>query len=193
MEDARRGAYEGLVRYLEEPIREVVPALWRLPFLADTGFTCSGHILSQSGSGYERYSRQNFWYPHRAMLEFAFSTDERTRELRDAFRKDLAAVSVEGDGLTLCFNRVSSSPQEYRPHSRIPESNLSEHYNADIPSVERSAESVAAVENLLGAFWERVGDVVRSHNPTAQIGPIRGKNFRQVINWADWGSVFQVR
>ncbi len=123
MENKRRAAYESLVQHLEEPIREVVPSLWPLPFLIDTGYTCSGHVLSQSNS----------WHLHRAMLELAFSVDERTRESRDSFRRDLAAVSVEEGGLTLCFNRVYAFDQEHRPYSQIPEDNLLEEYNADIP------------------------------------------------------------
>lgn len=192
MEAKRRSQYGKLIRYLEEPIRELVPPIWDLPFVVDMGFTCSGHIVRKPDRPWGE--RPDFgpyvWYPRRAMLEFAFSIDEALVEARDAFRKDLSAVFVEVDGLKLGFNRVSTFRQECLPHSSIPHSNLSENYDADLPDVPRENDSIEKVEALLTAFWEEVACVVRKHNPEARIGSIAGKSFRSRIEWAHWRSVF---
>ncbi|MFA6024366.1 MAG: hypothetical protein WC777_04095 [Candidatus Gracilibacteria bacterium] len=188
MENTRRAAYGKLLGRLEEPIREVVPALWDLPFVMDTGFTCSGHILREPDGILGK--RPDFggyiWYPHRAMLELAFSHDEALVTARDAFRRDLAAVAVEVDGLALGFNAGHAFDQEFLPYSRIPDPNLSENYNAVLPEVPREESSVIRVETLLTAFWEAVAAVVRRHSPNAKIGPIAGKNFRSRKNWDHW-------
>lgn len=184
-----RAQYERFTEYIEEPIRDIVPAIWDLPFVVDMGFTCSGHILRKP-----EFDRPDFgdfsWYPHRVMLELAFSLDAELEGFRDAFRKDLADVSVEIEGLSLSFNDVRSREQDCLPYSRIFVPNLSEDWDARLPEVDKTEESVIAVERLLGLFWEQVADVVRAHNTSAQIGPIVGKDFRGIINWAHWRSVF---
>lgn len=189
MDVLRRSQYGRLTEYIEEPIREIVPATWDLPFVVDMGFTCSGHILRVPEKGNSDFG-DYVWYPHRAMLEFAFSVDEALIALRDAFRRDLSTVLVELDGLQLSFNDVGSFDQNYLPYSGVPFPNLLENWNAVLPEVERTEESVVTVEALLALFWEQVAEVVRHHNPSAQIGTIQGKNFRDRIDWAHWRSVF---
>ncbi len=175
--------YEGLVGYLEEPIREIVPAIWHLPFVLDTEYTCCGHILCQPGSGYGRYrDTRSSWYPHRAILEILYSPDQVFAESRDQFREELEAVSADGDGLRVYFNNV-------RP--QVCDSGIFVASSAEISGqLEQSDRIVNLVESLLAEFWEKVAVVVRKYNPEAKIGPIKGRNFRRVINWAHWRWVF---
>jgi len=148
--------YEPLVRHLEEPIREIVPAMWRLPFVVDTGYTCSGHALAQPSAAYADGGRigRYGWYPHRAILEFAFSKDEELLVTRDSFRRDLAGAAAECDGVTIRFDDVYGSERDYLPHSRIPAVNFSEDYTANVPELEKTMESVELIESLLTSFWE---------------------------------------
>lgn len=192
MEAERIKQYDGLVSQLEEPIREIVPALWRLPFVVDTGYSCSGHVLAQSSSAYSKFLGQDGWYPHRAMLEIAYSLDPELEEVRDRFRADLKTVSVEQSAVQIRFDDVWTSKQEHLPYSRIPGPNLREDYSASVPELEKSWDSVNLVEKMLTGFWEEVAGVVRKYNPAAEIGPIRG-SFRKVINWAHWRSCFPNR
>lgn len=193
MEDKLIRKYDSLVAQLEEPVREIVPAIWRLPFVVDTGFSCSGHILAKSQWPYTRqnFDKQYGWYPHRAILEIAFSLNPELAEIRDQFRAELKAVMVERNGIKISFDDVHTFESKTLPHTNIPGENLREDYNAHVPEdMEKSWESVEFVESLLAEFWEKVAIVVRKYNPEAQIGPIKGKNFRHVINWASWHTVF---
>jgi hypothetical protein len=192
MEAEKIARYQRFTRYLEEPIREIVPAMWQLPYVLDTGHTCSGHILAQPQHSYERYSSQYGWYPHRAILEFGFSEDPALTDARDRFRADLKGVSAQEGRVRITFNDVWTSHWDRAPsHPRVALSNLREMYNADIPqNLEKTEDSVRLVENLLVHFWEQIATVVRTHNPQAQISPIQGKNFRNVINWDHWASCF---
>jgi hypothetical protein len=129
------------------------------------------------------------------MLELAFYPDEEldaeTREMRDAFRQDLRRVAVGIQGLELGFKDAHPFPQDTLPYSRIPGKNISQNFNAHLPpNLEESAESVRLVESALTALWEETASVLRRYNPQASIDPIAGKNFRAVINWANWSSVF---
>lgn len=184
--------YEPLVRYLEEPVREIVPALWHMPFVVDTGYTCSGHALAQPGAGYGGEGRigRHSWYPHRAILELAFSKDKEMLVTRDSFRSDLAGASAERDGVTIRFDDIYGFERDHLPYSRIPGINFGENYNATVPELEKTMESVELIESLLTSFWEQIAEVVRKYNPESQIGPIKGKNFRKVINWAHWRGIF---
>lgn len=195
MEPERRAQYERLVEYLEEPVRDIVPAVWGLPFVKDTGFSCSGHILAGNGYGSPRTGSRLGWYPHRAMLELAFHPDEELteemREMRDAFRRDLASVAVGIQGLELGFKDAHPFPQDTLPYSRIPGKNISQNFNAHLPpEIEESGESIQVVERTLTALWEETASLLRRYNPDAAIKPIAGTNFRAVINWANWSSVF---
>lgn len=195
MEKSRIAQYLPYVSQIEEPIRQIVPALWGLPFVKDTGFSCSGHVLSQpeQATGRGRVGRYG-WHLHRAMLEFAFSNDETFLAERDAFRAELKQVSASEGDLVLRFNNVHSCENLYRPYSRETEPNLGENLNACL--MERLPEDPALiepVEALLSSFWEEVAMVVRRYNPRAEIGPIRGKNFRKVTNWVSFGNLIQSR
>lgn len=183
--------YDRFVSQLEEPVREIVPAIWRLPFVVDTGFSCSGHILASPMSAYADFNKRYGWYPHRAILEVAFSLDPELAAIRDQFRAELKAVMVEKNGIQISFDDVHTFESKTLPHTNIPGENLREDYNAHVPEdLDKSWESVELLESLLTEFWEKVAVVVRKYNTEAQIGPIKGKNFRHVINWAGWHTVF---
>lgn len=178
--------YQGFLNRIEEPIREIVPAIWDLPFIVDTGETCSGHALAQRGSGYEKYSERYSWYPHRATLDFAFSLDPVLTEARDEFRRDLKTACAEQKGQKIAFDEVATYNWDYLPGSRILHPNLREVFNASVPKLEKVESSVILIEEMLASFWEQVADVIRKYNKGAKIGPIKGKNFRGVINVVNW-------
>ena len=185
MESKRREQYQRHVRHLEEPIRQIVPALWGLPFVRDTAFSCSGHILRERG----------LLYPHRAMLEISFIPDAELstelRGVRDAFRADLASIRAGSGSLELGFSDAHSYESDTLPYSRVLEPNVTQYFNAHLPTnLEHSPETVHVVEEALTALWEETASVLRRYNSEAAIDPIAGKNFRTVINWAHWRSVF---
>lgn len=195
MDAERIAIYESLEQYLEPPIREIVPAIWRLPYVIDTGHTCSGHILAQPLFSYEEFSARYGWYPHRAILEVAYSEDPALETMRDGFRSDLKAVLVQDDRLKLFFDDVRARKRDKLPSHVGPSVlNLNEMYNATVPDeLEKSDETVVRVESLLASFWEQIAAVVRKHNPKAKIGPIEGKDFRHVIDWDHWGTTLMRR
>lgn len=186
MDEGLKAQYGKLVENLEEPIREIVPAIWDLPFIVDTGHTCSGHALAQKMASYGEYSDRFGWYPHRAILELYYSVDPELVAARDGFRNDLTSVLVDRNGLQLRFDdiRTHEGTKLHSPDQEIP--HLWEMRNADVPELEKSEASVDLVESMLVDFWEQVAAVVRKYNPGAKIGPIKGKNFRRVINWSHW-------
>lgn len=188
MEAKRIAEYQPFIDRIEEPIREIIPAIWQLPFVLDTGHTCSGHILERSGQSSTRYSKEFGWYPHRATLQIAFSEDPHLLERRDQFRADLRAVRAVQKGMELFFHDIRGVHQAMLPYIyEFPAQNLNEIYEADLPSnLEKNDHTVQEVELLLTSFWEKVADVVRKYNPEASIGPITGKNFRKVINIDNW-------
>jgi len=183
-------SYEKLVQYLEPPIREIVPAIWRLPYVVDTGHTCSGHILAQRFAGNGEFSDRYSWYPHRATLQISYSEDPALELMRDNFRADLKAVLVQNGDLKLFFDDIFAHHRDQLPSyvgGLIP--NFTENYDAEISrDLEKSEKTVVQVETLLTSFWEQIAAVVRKHNPKAKIGPIKGKDFRNVINWDHWAS-----
>ncbi len=179
---------ERRVKDIEEPIREIVPALWPLSYVIETGETCGGHVLSQPDKGYAEFPPDSRfgWYPHRATLEFAFSLNDEMAEARDKFRRDLRSVQVEHSGVPLRFDSVRDFIRDVLPYSRIPMANLYESYNATPPQLEKSHDAVVLMESLLASFLEEVATVVRGHNFEAKISPIEGKNFRRIIDWMHW-------
>ena len=190
MDEGLKAQYGKLVKHIEEPIREIVPAIWDLPFIVDTGNTCSGHALSQKMAALGEYPGRFGWYPHRAILELYYSVNPALVEARDGFRNDLTSVLVDRNGLQLKFNDVwgNQGTKLYSPDQEVP--HLRQMYNADAPELEKTEDSVDLVESMLVDFWEQIAEVVRKYNPNAKIGPIKGKNFRRVINWSHWRGVF---
>ena len=182
--------YRPLLRYVEEPIREIVDGLWGIDFVVDTGFTCCGHITADNNSLYSDGRKLN-GYPHRAMLELYLSRDAELAEKRDKFRADIRRVRVACDGRVLGFDNVFEAEREPWPGSSIRETALYCSYNATIEEdKELTDQRALQTEALLADLWESVADIVREHNPEAQIGHIKGKNFREVINWAHWNGIF---
>lgn len=193
MEKDRIAQYEPYLPQVEEPIRQIVRAIWDLPFVRDTGFTCSGHLLSQpdQATGRGRVGPYG-WHLHRAMLELAFSSDETLREERDSFRNDLRKVRVETGGLVLCFDDSYSHEDAFRPYSREAEPNLRENFNARLPeSLPEDLALVEPVEALLTDFWEEVAGVLRRYHPQVKIDPIHGKNFRKITNWISFSGLIR--
>ena len=93
--------YMKLQRNLEEPIREIVPAIWQLPYVMDTRHCCSGHIITQRTDGHHYWEKdspltperiEKGWYPHRATLQIEFTLDKKLQEERDKFIKALRGV-----------------------------------------------------------------------------------------------------
>jgi hypothetical protein len=198
MKPERLAAYEGLIRNVEEPIREIVRAVWHLPFVRDTGYMCCGHVLKEVGfefgtSGQELRPVYEP-YVHRVQFEIAFEPDEELQGEVEAFKAGLIAVLANHDGREMRFNRVWGRGRANRLYSSGEEP-LHQHWqgNADIPDLNEygpnglSNEELESYEPLLIEFWEQVAAVVRQFAPDAEIGPIAGRSFRQMINWVDWG------
>ncbi len=201
-----------LTRHLEEPIREIVPAIWQLPFVEDTRHCCSGHVVALNYD-YDIQARrltekniEEIWYPHRATLQIDYSLDEKLQAERDAFRDALKNVRAIAGNRTLYFNpdheflyesqdafcrrtRNKAFNDPFPPREK--EDILLGDYNADFErDGPKTIAYVEETEALLTAFWEGVAAVVREHNPDAKIGPIAGRNFRKTITWAEWKTVF---
>ena len=113
--------YMKLTRYLEEPIREIVPAIWQLPYVVDTRYCCSGHVITQrtnerhdwekSSPLTEERVRKGF-YPHRATMEIDFTLEEVLQEERDAFMNALRNVRATVGARTLYFSASSGHLDE---------------------------------------------------------------------------------
>ncbi|GEM_PF-2249755 len=208
MEARLRQTYQGLVDHLEEPIREIVPAIWDLPFVADTRHTCSGHIVVLEHMGVRYTAKLNdatlprFWYPHRATLQIDFSLDPRYAEERDNFRAALKNVEVSFGQRSLYFDSINEQEgpsydtlvaRAFRRQITNPEFVLSCSYDASVEDQPQTLAYVQETETLLIKFWEGVADVVRQYNRNANIGSIAGKDFRRSISWDVWKSVFGKR
>lgn len=183
--------YEQKAQCLEEPVREIVPAIWRLPYVVDTEGSCSGHMLAQYTKSVVEYPyiknikkpRRYAWYPQGPALELVYSLDEALVQARDSFRADLKRVFVGEAGVTVSFNDIHTFDGMRRP-------GLFEVYRATLPYSDNEPvpyDVVLRVESLLASFWDRVAAVVSQHNEDATITSVKGKNFRRVIDWAKWG------
>jgi hypothetical protein len=68
-----------ILHNIEEPIREIVDALWELSFVVDTNEACCGHIVTsnylKSDSRYNRICQGLYWYPHGIRLGIDFSLE----------------------------------------------------------------------------------------------------------------------
>lgn len=189
-----RAQYARKTSDLEEPIREIVPAIWDLPFVLDTEHTCSGHAIANFGSSYGRlpddskYKKQFGWYPHGPILNLYYSLDPSLTEARDQFRAGLKAVLAQQGNFSLRFDDVRTFMSDrILNNARFSEPNLTEDYYVSLTKDhEKTDANIELVEHLLVDFWEQVANVVRQLNPAAKIGPIAGKDFRRVINWVKW-------
>lgn len=81
----------------------------------DSGFSCSGHILAQAGRGFEKFNNTHSWYPHRAILELAFSPDPSFTQEREQLCKDLLGVVSDAGGLELRFDDSRIYKSEHLP------------------------------------------------------------------------------
>ncbi|MBI2572937.1 hypothetical protein HYV86_03705 [Candidatus Woesearchaeota archaeon] len=187
MDPILRSQYQHLLSEVEEPIREIVNAIWGLEFVVDTGYSCCGHVRTTNFMGGIAKGVAN--YPHRTMLEIAYSLDPAHLGRRLGFDQALRAVVVNKHEQKLCFNNIWEYESATLPYSRVPQPNYSVLYQGDIGGKDKTTmQRVLETEELLVDFWEAVATAVRHYNPRDKIGPIKGKSFQQVINWAHWGT-----
>lgn len=176
---------------IEEPIREIVNALWELPFVVDTNEACCGHIVTtdylKSDSRYKKIRQGLYWYPHGIRLGVDFSLDDELKEQAEAFRKDLSSIDVD-IGL-----RVSEAVRGYRTLDGKQIKVLHTYYDSTFPDrdlqppSENVREFVKVTQDKLIDFWEAFARVVSNYNPQVQFSLIKDKNFLKIIDWADLG------
>lgn len=176
---------------IEVPIREIVAALWELPFVVDTNESCSGHIVTNDA--WKRYAKYNpirrglYWYPHEIRLGVDFSLENELKELGESFRKAVSDIDVD-IGL-----EASKSKRDYKTIDGEEITVLHVRYDSSFPyeSFEPPQteidEFIKSTQAHLVNFWEAFGQVVRKYNPNARISSISDKNFLEIINWADLG------
>lgn len=176
---------------IEEPIREIVDALWGLPFVVDTNEACCGHIVTndywKSDSRYGKIRQGLYWYPHGIRLGVDFSLEEGLKEAAGTFRKDVSHIDVD-IGL-----RVSESERGYKTVDGRQIKVLHVFYDSTFPDRDLEPPNedvhqfVKETQDKLIDFWEAFAHVVASYNSQAQISPIKDKNFLKIIDWADLG------
>ncbi len=190
MDPLLRSQYQRLLCEVEEPIRDIVNAIWGLEFVVDTGYSCCGHITATNTKLYIG-GKNTGGYPHRATLEIAYSPEPQHLEQRDAFDQSLRAIVVGKEGNSLYFNNVRTYEDKCLPYSRIEQPNYQVIYDADINETQAiTPQRIVHTEALLTQLWEAVAVVICQYNPQDKIGPIKGKSFRNVIKWAHWGRTF---
>ncbi|MBI2548170.1 hypothetical protein HYW21_02365 [Candidatus Woesearchaeota archaeon] len=177
---------------IEDPIREVVNALWGLPFVVDTFETCSGHIVTNNAGNscslYGKLPGGLYLYPHDIRLGIDFSQEHGLGERAGAFRRDMASIEVD-IGLQVLFKSVCG----YRAIDGTQTEVLHVFYSSSFPDRDLEPpktgvdEYIRATEARLIDFWEAFALLLKRYNPETQISPIAGKNFSQIIDWADLG------
>ncbi len=176
---------------IEEPIREIIDALWQLPFVVDTSESCCGHIVTndwdRSAAEYEPLRQGLYWYPHGIRLGIDFSLEEELKQKVDAFKSDISAILpsinttfslFEQKYRTLDGNILNVARATY--YGNFPPRDF-------IPPVTHVDEFIHATQSRLIGFWESFAQIVREYNPSASISPIADKNFNQIIDWVDLG------
>ncbi|MBI4153363.1 hypothetical protein HY497_02470 [Candidatus Woesearchaeota archaeon] len=180
-----------ILHNIEEPIREMIGALWELPFVIDTNEACCGHIVTtndrKSLGRYKQLRRGLYWYPHGIRLGIDFSLEDGLKEQGAAFRKDILDIGV-GIGLY-----ASESERGYRSIEGKTARVLHVWYYSAFPKMDIEPpesgidEYIGAAHARLVAFWEAFAHVIRKYSPDARISPIEGKDFMEIIDWADLG------
>lgn len=176
---------------IEEPIREIVNALWELPFVVDTNESCSGHIVTtdweKSDAAYKPIEDGLYWYPHGIRLGIDFSQEERYRQQAQAFRKDISTLLAgvkagaslfEQKYRTIEGNIVSVAHATY--YGNFPPRDF-------VPPTASVHEYIASTHTTLINFWDLFARVLTAHNPAATISPIAGKDFMTIASWFDLG------
>ncbi|MDO8642860.1 MAG: hypothetical protein Q7R76_04740 [Candidatus Woesearchaeota archaeon] len=197
MDADRIQIYQQFKPLLEEPIREIVPALWGLPFVEDTYHTCSGHVVAlRQHATYvvadtlDERTLKKVWYPHRTMLHLYFSVSPEMAAERDRFRDALKGVKAEYRGRDHFFDDC----REYEGTILGDKTNkpvLVANYDGNFPDAgTKTIDYVLETEEVLTRFWEQVAAVIHEFNPSAHIGPIQGKDFRTMIDWDCWQFCF---
>lgn len=188
MDSALVARYQGFVHLIEEPVRDIVRALWTLPFVEDTGHSCSGHGLALWNDAFRQGEE---WYPHRATLEIFYSKEPEHIPARERLREALKGVRIEYQGRVLDFAEGTWA-YERMPGAMpfIKKPLLWERYETATPDGPETIEHLVETEELLTRFWEDVANVIRPFTPSVDIGPIRGKDFRKVVDWDYWQNCF---
>ena len=177
---------------IEPPIREIVLALWEIPFVVDTDEACSGHIVTNNlGKSYAQYDpirRGLYWYPQSIRLGIDFSLEDGLKEIGESFRRDISNINVD-IGL-----REYPSERGYRTVDGEETRVLHVFYFSHFPERDFKPpqtgikDFINATQTRLAEFWEAFSMVIKEYNPAAEISPVKGKNFLNIIDWADLGS-----
>lgn len=178
---------------IEDPIREIVAALWELPFVVDTNEACSGHIVTNDAwkryAHYEPIRKGLYWYPHSIKLGIDFSLEDGLSERGESFRRDVSGIDVD-IGL-----RASEFGRGYKTVDGKKTKVLHVWYDSSFPDEDFEPprtgidEYIETTQARLVSFWEAFAQVIRSYNPNARISSIADKNFLKIIDWADLGEV----
>lgn len=199
MDKATREKYVKLTHFVEEPIQEIVSALWGLPFVVDTGHTCSGHMVHLEENGRVHAQKLNegnvgqLWYPHRPSLEIFYAVDGDV-ETRDRFRAALTSVTGSIDGKVLRFDRVSEFDSR-REHVCTPQflqqPVLMCRYLAGFEEGEKKLNNVLEKERLFQSFWEAVAKAIQPFAQNRDIHVPSDENaYRKVITLEHWKLYF---
>ena len=143
--------YKKLVNSIEEPIREIIPAIWDLPFIEDTSYCCCGHIIvipdtfiSPNRELLTPQTIKKFWYPHKAILELYCSNESKYVQLRDNFLNDLKQISTSNNKTELKFSYSNSQLGPTPAGKRIPNT-LYTTFNAEIPKEPKTKQHVEEI------------------------------------------------
>ncbi len=176
---------------IEHPIREIVNSIWELPFVVDTNEACCGHIITndyeRSLASYDPIRRGLYWYPHGICLGVDFAEEEGLKEKAAEWGKDLVAVGKD------IGVRVWESLRDYHIREGERRKVLHMRYDSEfpprafIPPVTGIEEYIEGAHERLIRFWEAVAEIQRRYNPDTKIEPINGRDFLQIIDWADLG------
>ncbi len=193
MQKELKQRYLGLVNLLEEPIRQVVPALWELPFVHDTGHMCSGHVITGTQKLTQNNLKNMFWYPHDARMEIFYSTEPEHIEQRDAFMFEIKNCKATLDSRVLQFETLFDlriTPHRFGQTKNV----LNAFYSADIHETQQNTtnktiEYIIQTEDLFTQLWQEIAGVIRKYalinNPHARKAEVEG-NYRKTINWDYW-------
>ncbi|HLC52029.1 MAG TPA: hypothetical protein VJI98_02175 [Candidatus Nanoarchaeia archaeon] len=160
--------YTGLVGKIEEPIREIVSALWSLDFIADTGHSCCGHVFypmdyvsgdlvipAKVAADLTRKNYRNYLNPRGPQLDIAYTSSDRAKQ----FDLDLLKVAAYSDSTKMTFKATSGWP--YKEDKDQSFDYVS--YRSDLKVKDDWSEVIEA-ELLLQSFWEGVANLVTRYS-----------------------------
>lgn len=208
MHQTQHQIYCSLVDHVaEEPVREVLKGIWSLPFVADTGESCSGHVIKQRDlhtpyyaprTNSSQINLEKSWYRKNPHFDIFYFLDQNLVEERDRFREELKSIKLNSDYGVLQFDHVSnhissgdhssgsaagfSLPEEFRLKGQY----LHESYHSTFVMEEKTINAVANTEKLFAQFWDEITTIIKQFNPTIELKSAVGTDFRHSINWSNW-------